>query len=79
MIEWSPKRQEVITKIDAKAQHAFHKGPVGTVAAYKDGNLVATGGPDMNIILTNIKTGRVITTMMGHSDVIEGVGFSTTE
>jgi len=62
-----------------KAQHAFHKGAVGAVAAYKDGNLVATGSSDMQIIMTNIKTGRVITTMLGHSDSVETVAFSNSE
>ena len=80
LIEWSPKRAEIIAKVESKTHHAFHKASaISCVTCYKDGALVATGAADQQTCLVNVKTRRVVTGLAGHTDVEEAVGFSASE
>jgi len=76
LLIWSPKTQEVTTKVDAKSQYMFHKTPVAAVACHPDNVLVATGGGDCHVALINSKTGQVIVVFEGHTDNVEAVEFS---
>src|SRR5262249_51935191 len=53
-----------------------HRGRVWSVALSADGRMLASGGDDGILYLSNTETGKVIGSYPGHSRGIKGVAFS---
>lgn len=59
------------------AGHGFHDGPVNCVSCHPTNHqLVISGSQDKSIKLSNITTGKVVSSLIGHTDSVEAVGFS---
>ncbi|MCR9198208.1 MAG: serine/threonine protein kinase [Planctomycetaceae bacterium] len=53
-----------------------HQSSIMTVRFSPDGQLVATGGADYLIQLTDVATGQITTTLAGHEDIVQTVAWS---
>ncbi|MCP4398363.1 MAG: hypothetical protein GY801_13835 [bacterium] len=51
-------------------------GDVLTLAFSPDGTRLASGGADNNVTLWDVATGRIVQTLEGHSDAVQGLAFS---
>ena len=53
-----------------------HQSSIMTVRFSPDGRLLATGGADYLIQLTDVATGQISTTLAGHQDIVQAVAWS---
>jgi angio-associated migratory cell protein len=72
---WNPKAGECTATIPAG--YGGHSDAGATCLAFSaDSTLVATGGVDGSVVLSNVSTGKAVAQLLGHRDSVEGVAFA---
>ena len=76
LVIWDPKTATAIHKFTPKDSR-FHQTAITTLAVSPDSSTVLSGGQDGSVRLVSVATGKILTAFDGHSESIEGIGFST--
>lgn len=70
---WDPKSGSCTGTIQG---HGFHEAGLTSVAISADSTVAITGSEDMTAKISNIHTGKVLGTFVGHTDSVEAVALS---
>lgn len=74
MILWDPRSGSPIYTIKP-TNTKWHDNPITSIAINKDNTVVLSGSSGGSLCLSQLHTGKVITSLEGHVDSIEDVGF----
>jgi WD40 repeat protein/CHAT domain-containing protein len=72
---WDAESGKEVKSIQGGAGRG-HSERVTAIAISRDGEVLASGGADRNIILWKLSTGREIGPLLGHADRVSGLSFS---